>query len=222
MSDEVHSLTAENLLASLPEVLQNDENMMALASAIADLLTLRKEEIGGLSIYPQLESLPEDLLDILAYDFKVDWYDYDYSEEEKRKTLADSFSVHRRLGTPYAVLAAISAIYPGTTLQEWFEYGGDPYHFKLLIDATNDEITSAKHQRVLERIRIYKNARSVLDDVNYSVERELTNRLYFGVAFGVTKSIEATCETPVLVEFFYLVDEAEDLLTDENGNTLIE
>lgn len=222
MSDEVHGLTAENLLASLPEVLRNDEKMQALASAISDVLAQRKEEISGLLIYPRLEDLPEDLLDILAYDFKVDWYDYDYSEEEKRKTLADSFSVHRRLGTPYAVLAAISAIYPGTTLKEWFEYGGDPYHFKLLIDATNDEITAAKHRRVLERIRIYKNARSVMDDVNYSVDRELLNRLYFGVAFGVTKSIEASCETPVLVEFYYLADEGEDLLADENGNILIE
>lgn len=162
-----HGLTAENLLRTLPEVLRNDKNMSALAAAIADVLAARPDEIQQLMIYSRIDELPEDLLDILAEDFKVDWWDGDYTLEEKRQTLKDSWRVHRMLGTKAAVETAISAIYPETQVSEWFEYGGEPYHFRLLIDSTYEGVDPAKHQRVLDRVEYYKNLRSVLDEVEY-------------------------------------------------------
>lgn len=162
-----HGITKENLLVSLPTVLANDENMAALASAVAEVLAARVGEIGSVSIYAQIDKLPNELLDILAYDFKVDWWDADYSPEEKRQTLKDSWNVHRRLGTKAAVVTAISAIYPDTQVSEWWEYGGDPYHFKLLINATYENVDPVRHQRVLDRVSFYKNLRSVLDEVEY-------------------------------------------------------
>ena len=71
--NDTHGLTVENLLRTLPDVLKNDESMAALAAAIAQVLSARPSEIRNLMIYPRIEELPEDLLDILAYDFKVDW-----------------------------------------------------------------------------------------------------------------------------------------------------
>lgn len=177
-----NGLTAENVLRTLPEVLRNDESMYALAASIAGVLAARLEEIEQLMIYSRIDALPEALLDILAYDFKVDWWDGDYSLAEKRQTLKDSWQVHRMLGTKAAVEKAISAIYPETQVSEWFEYSGSPYHFRLLIDATYEDVDPAKHQRVLARVEFYKNIRSVLDEVEYydSGGRAAT---YFGAAF---------------------------------------
>lgn len=124
--NSAYGLTAENLLRTLPEVFRNDKKMVALASSIADVLAARPEEIRQLMIYSRIDDLSEELLDILAYDFKVDWWDGDYTLEEKRKTLKDSWRVHRMLGTKAAVETAISAIYPETQVREWFEYGGEP------------------------------------------------------------------------------------------------
>lgn len=169
---ERYGLTADNLLASLPQVLRDDPGMCALAAATAEALSARPAEIDKLRIYPRIDELPEELLDILAYDFKVDWWDGDYSLEEKRKTLKDSWRVHRMLGTKAAVEAAISAIYPQTKVQEWFEYGGKPYYFKLQIDATDQDISSARHRRVLERVNFYKNLRSHLDGIRYIIHPE--------------------------------------------------
>ena len=81
-----HGLTKQNLLASLPLVLQQDKSMMALADGIAELLSQRPDEIDHLRIYSAIDRLPEQILDILAYDFKVDWWDGNYSLEEKRRT----------------------------------------------------------------------------------------------------------------------------------------
>ena len=179
--NNAHGNTKENLLASLPAVLANDENMAALAAAVAEVLSARVDEIGRVSIYAQIDKLPNELLDILAHDFKVDWWDANYTLEEKRQTLKDSWNVHRRLGTKAAVVMAISAIYPDTQVSEWWEYGGDPYHFKLLIDATYEDVDPARHQRVLDRVAFYKNLRSILDEVEY-YDAGGAAAVYFGAA----------------------------------------
>lgn len=165
--NENYSLTPENLFRTLPSPLAEDENMRALAESIANVLAARVQEIRQVLIYCRIDELPKDLLDILAYDFKVDWWDGDYTLEQKRQTLKDSWKVHRMLGTKAAVETAISAIYPNTLVREWFEYDGQPYHFKLLIDVTYQNVDPVKHQIVLDRVKFYKNLRSVLDDVEY-------------------------------------------------------
>lgn len=163
-----HILSSENLMAALPQVLKNDANLNALASSIANILARRRDEIAQLNIYSRIDELPEELLDILAHDFKVDWWDYDFTIEQKRQTLKDSWHVHRHLGTKYAVETAISAIYPNTVAQEWFEFGGEPYTFKLLIDASYMLVESEFHSRVLELADYYKNLRSHLAGVEYT------------------------------------------------------
>lgn len=162
-----HGITAENLMLSLPDILRNDDSMNALASSISNVLANRVSEINSILVYARIDELPGDLLDILAYDFKVDWWDANYTLAEKRATLKESWKVHRMLGTKAAVETAISAIYPDTQVKEWFEYAGDPYHFKLLIDATYENVDPQKHARVLSKVEFYKNLRSVLDEVEY-------------------------------------------------------
>ena len=160
-----HGLTAESIRTTFPIALQEDSSAAALADVTARLLARRPEEIDRLRIYPDVFRLDDKLLDILAYDFKVDWWDPNYTTEEKRRTLADSWHVHKMLGTRAAVETAIRAIYPKTEVQEWFEYGGDPYHFKLLIDVTGEIVSEKRPQQVIERVNFYKSLRSHLDAV---------------------------------------------------------
>ena len=160
-------ITYKELLRSLPQVLQEDRSLSALAEAVAAVLAEEAGKADRARIYPALEIQPEEVLDILAYDFKVDWWDPDYTAEEKLQTLRDSFDVHRRLGTKRAVETAISGIYEETEVTEWFEYGGEPYHFKIMIDAAYQDADPEKHAKVLEGVNYYKNLRSVLDGVEY-------------------------------------------------------
>ncbi len=179
--NDIHALTAENLLRVFPEALQNDESIVALARSIASVLTEHGKELRGLTIYSRIDELPEDLLDILAKDFKVDWYDPDYVLEQKRQIVKDSWHVHRTLGTKAAVVSAISAIYPETQVLEWWEYDGQPYHFRLLINSTFENVDPALHQRVMEKVNYYKPLRSVLDVVEY-YDAGASATVYSGVA----------------------------------------
>ncbi len=190
-----HGLTKENLAGTLPPALRSDPSVVALSEALAELLAARPAEIDRLLIYPAIDTLDEPLLDILARDFKVDWWDPEYGLEEKRRTLKDSWRVHRLLGTRAAVETAISAIYPHTQVLEWFEYGGEPYHFRLDINITNDTIDSAKQRRVLERMNFYKSLRSHNDGVTYFVKAakmEATAGMgYAGSSMRVSVKIQA-------------------------------
>ena len=152
--NDPHGITAENLMRTLPVGIGWDETIQALGALAAETLSRRPEEIRRLLIYPNIDNLDEELLDILAYDFKVDWWDGDYSLEEKRRTLKDSWRVHRMLGTKAAVETAISAIYPKSAVKEWFEYGGRPYYFKLEINATGSNGDLDKQRRVLQRLNM--------------------------------------------------------------------
>ena len=174
------ALTTDNLLYTLPDALKNDEKMYALAASISDILSARSTEIESLIIYNRVDMLPEPLLDALAYDFKVDWWDAEYTLEQKRRTLKSSWNVHRMLGTKSAVETAISAIYPDTKVVEWFDYSAEPYHFKLRIDATYQDVDPIKHKRVLERINYYKNLRSYLEGIEYYMHPEAKATAYAG------------------------------------------
>ena len=166
----VHGLTKENLLFTFPASLRENPSIAALGDVTMEALAKRPAEIALLSLYPRIDELPEALLDILAYDFKVDWWDADYSLEEKRRTFKDSWRVHKTLGTKAAVETAIRAIYPKARVQEWFEYeGGKPYHFKLDIDLTNEISDAARPYRVLERVNFYKSLRSHVDEFVFTI-----------------------------------------------------
>lgn len=163
-----HGLTKENLVATLPVALQKDPSVVALSEAIAELLARRPAEIDRLRIYPAIDRLDGPLLDILAYDFKVDWWDPDYSLAEKRRVFKGSWYIHKHMGTRAAVETALRAIYPKATVEEWFEYGGEPYHFKLSIDLTGETSDAARPWRVLERVNFYKSLRSHMEETVFN------------------------------------------------------
>ena len=155
-------ITKANLLNTAPAVLVNDKSMNPLVDTLADALAKLAASCRMATIYPRIDELPEGLLDILAKDFKVDWYDFNYSLETKRKVLKDSFYVHRHMGTRAAVEKALCDVWPDSVLEEWFEYGGEPFHFRVVLNAS-DGSNPIPLDTALEKIRIYKPVRAHLE-----------------------------------------------------------
>ena len=116
-----------------PTALQHDPKMIALAKSLtAELLTV-SGHMEDVLIYSRIDQLPEELVDILAYDMHVDWYSYEDPLAVKRRTLKDSVKVHKHMGTKYAVETASPGVFPGGAVQEWFDYAGEPHHFRITI-----------------------------------------------------------------------------------------
>ena len=150
----------------LPQPLTHDPKMIALAKAAADELLTVSGAVENLLIYSRIDELPEELVDILAYDFHVDWYDYSYPLAAKRDLLKSSVRVHKKMGTKYAIEKALSALYPESEVEEWFEYEGEPGHFHIVCDVTNSRIT-ASYSDIVRAVKLYKRLSAHMDEVVY-------------------------------------------------------
>jgi phage tail P2-like protein len=175
-------ITFENMLSIRPPILKADSTLNALTQITAE--ALENLNTGNMLsyIYSRIDYLDEDVIDAIAESFKVDWYDRNYTIDEKRQTVKNSWNVHRRLGTGTAVVDAINAIYPNTQIKKWYEYGGKPYHFKIQIDAVYEDIDAEKHARLLDKIKYYKPLRDVLDTIEYTAANAAVTE-YSGAAF---------------------------------------
>lgn len=191
-------ITREAMLFVLPPALKGDETTEALASVTAETLAERPAEIDRLRIIPNIDNQGEGVLAILARDFKVDWWDPNYTLQEKRQTVKDSWRVHKKLGTKAAIETAIRAIYPETTVEPWFEYeGGQPFHFRLNINITSDSGDRERQRQVLERMNYYQSLRDTLDAVRYFLKPEKSWAVAGGAFVGSQQTDRATIAIPV-------------------------
>ena len=150
----------------LPQALASDIKMVALAKAITDELLTVSGEMKNVLIYARIDDLPEELVDVLAYDLHVDWYDYSYPLAAKRDLLKSSMRVHKKMGTKYAIEKALSALYPESEVEEWFQYEGEPGHFHIVCDVTNSRIT-ASFSDIVRAVKMYKRLSAHFDEVVY-------------------------------------------------------
>lgn len=209
-----------SLVTILPEVLAEDDNTAALADAASEPLVSMYKSAEAANIYGQIDVLPEGLLDILAQDFRVLWYDPSADVETKRAVFKSLYDVYRRLGTPAAVDRALGDLTDGAEVSEWFEYGGKPYHFRIAVDLGErffgDDAGLADGLR--RGLAFYKNVRSVLDALSLTTRQNA--QIYAGVACAITETDTYLIpDTPVFPDLV-LVDENERILTDENGGVL--
>lgn len=228
----MNNIKKADLTKSLPPILKENEDIQALSKLIAEKLNDITSNIDKNVIFADLDNADEETLDILAYDLNVLWYDYSYSLGVKRSIIKDCIKVYRKLGTPYAVIRSISNVFPESNLKEWFEYEGDPYTFKIEINATGNGAPAELQRIALERIRFYKNLRSHLEKITYLLESkaEIRTAAAHTTASTITiypfadKEVEATGEINIVGANIYRQEiKVYPYLTSEiNENTKLQ
>ena len=176
--------SVQAFMDSLPAPILEDEHMRQLAEGAARVMLKVYGERWKPAIYSRIDDLDEAVLDILAQDLKIDWYEYNASIETKRRFVRDSWLIHRRMGTPDAMKKALCALWPDSTVTEWFDYGGDPYHFSVILDVT--ESSDVDVDAIRKRIYLYKNARSVLDEIIFSADEDIAEEFTGTAICGIS------------------------------------
>lgn len=186
-------MTEKELFRVYPPVLKRDTVFAVLGEVIVKQL-MKNRELSDLAIiYPAIDKLPEELLDALAYDFKVEWYDYNAEIRHKRSAIKECFRVHQYKGTKYAVETAMRSMYDKVTVSEWFEYGGEPYHFRIAIYASTND--AGKRSKIIGKLQYAKNLRSVLDEVIFEIIPDKSLETFIGVkACGISKRVQSVAE----------------------------
>lgn len=83
-----------------------------------------------------IDELPEYVLDFLAIELRTPAYSQDYSISVKRELVKGTLKFYSHLGTPWAVNWVIETVFGNGHIDEWFNYGGTPHHFR--IEVNND------------------------------------------------------------------------------------
>ncbi len=110
------------------------------------------------------ETCPAALLPWLAWAFSVDTWNPAWSEKIKRQVIAQSFDVHRVKGTLGAVKRALAALdLDDVDVSEWFDYGGDPYFFRVDVELSTRGLSDTEFTDIVAAIDGAKNVRSWLE-----------------------------------------------------------
>ena len=178
-------LQSTSLLDILPENLLADAQIYAAARALDDELQKVTVATRNALILPRIDELSEEVIDILAWQWSVDFYDELKGLAEKRNAVKQSIAMHRIKGTRRAVELALHMVYTSGEVSEWFEYGGQPYYFRVrFIEPEN--IRTEDVDRVIRIINAVKNTRSWLESIGFT--RHVPMGLYHGAVISTNKT----------------------------------
>ena len=176
MSKDMQSVS---LIDILPPNLLADKQIYAAARALDDELQKITAATRNALLLPRLDELSEEVIDLLAWQWHVDFYESSMSIETKRQLVRESIAWHRIKGTKAAVEKMAQTVFKGGVVTEWFEYGGEPYHFRIdVLNAPN--MTEENRGRLLAVVNASKNTRSWLDELRF--RREAQNDMYYASA----------------------------------------
>lgn len=177
------------LIDITPSSIADDAQIKALAEAFDDAVC-NHVDLSVLQILTNVEGLHGDILDLIAWQLHVDGYDETDTDEIKRHMILSSIEVHRHKGTPWAVARAVASVFRSAQVAEWFEYGGEPYHFK--VNGITEHLTdSVAIERMVNLINAAKNTRSWLDCVEFINEIDSTEYYAGWIEISDTLSVDS-------------------------------
>jgi phage tail P2-like protein len=107
------------------------------------------------------------LLPFLAWEADVDVSGI--SQAMSRKVIRAAFDTMKYAGTARALIGPVEALSDTVKVVEWFEYAGEPFNFRVEINASESGLSSALITKLEKTCAKQKNARSVLENIKISM-----------------------------------------------------
>jgi hypothetical protein len=165
-------------LLLLPEFMRADNANAAFAEAWDEIVRALMPRVRLLSQWKSIDSLLEDELDELAWELNIAWYLPGASIPEKRQIIKESDIVSATLGTKYAVEEVVKTYFGTGRVQEWFEYSGTPFHFRIY--TSNPTVETSRQAEFLRILNIVKRKTAVLDEIIMGLVADMYLRAGFG------------------------------------------
>jgi phage tail protein, P2 protein I family len=159
----------------LPLFLKQQSEVQAIGYAVKRANQRVIDYCKNISLHATIDTLPDNILDVLAMELRTQYYDENMPIDRKRKLVKNTLFWYQKAGTKEAVEELIDLAFNDGKIVEWFEVGGVPGTFDI---ETNTQFTEEAMKMVAESIKDVKNTRSHLNGIR-------TGKVYeFGVKFG--------------------------------------
>lgn len=175
---------ASTILDILPLPLKNKNQVQAISYAVSKGMQRIKENVSMICVYSNLEQLPESILDIMAKEMRTQYYETMLSLKTKQTLLKNTLLWYLKAGTAAAVEELVQTIFGDGMVKEWYEYDGEPYHFKILTN--NPAITNEQFKEFSQLLERVKRKSAVLDEILVTLTGQMN--LFLGV--GILESSE--------------------------------
>lgn len=187
MAKEIYDLKLEDIA---PENINSDETVKAIFAALNPEGILISDSISEALILSRIDYLSEDILDLLAFQFHVDFYDLAAALDMKREAVKGSVIWHMKKGTEWAILKALSMIGIEGEFLHWKDTGDEPYTFRIKAKITGDFYRTQGRDKIIESIRRAvmesKSARSYFKGLDTSIEFHDDMNIYAGLFDALT------------------------------------
>ena len=170
------SLKESQITQILPIALRTVPEVKAISYAISNQIRKILSYSDNAMIYAKIDSLPEKILDILALELDTQYYDETAEIEVKNKLVKNTLLWYQKSGTPEAVEELVKTVFGTGEVVEWFDYGSDPYHFKI---KTSKSVTGDELEYFGKMLKNIKNVRSYLEKIE--IDRIITQSKMFGI-----------------------------------------
>lgn len=160
----------------LPSSLQADENVENAAKAVTASINKVTAETVNELIMSRIDELPEPVVNSLAWQLHVDTYREDLNIVQKRKLVKNAIKDHKYKGTSWAVKSVVEVLLNYAKVEEWFEYKGSPYHFRVNV-SDGPIVNGESLQSLVTAINEAKNVRSWLDGVAFQRQKTVIKHL---------------------------------------------
>lgn len=117
----------------MPDNLASQAETQAFAYAVGRQIEKLCAYSDAARTYAAIATMPEWLLDYMAVELRTPSYDENYSLKTKRALIEGSLLFYTRMGTPAAVNRIVETIFETGYIEEWYEYDGDPHHFRAYV-----------------------------------------------------------------------------------------
>lgn len=117
-------------------------------------------------LWADIDNAPEEALDTMAAEIDAPFYSSDMSVERKRAVIKATDTYNSGIGTVSSVAQLLTSAFGGGEVKEWYEYGGEPYHFRFIVKSSTDtQITQSMHEMLTSKICSIKPVRAKLDEL---------------------------------------------------------
>lgn len=159
------------LLDIMPPNILADSKLEAAARALDEALQVLSNESWLTLHIPRLDELPHEVLDHLAFQFHVDFYEpSSMSLEVKRNLIRTSIYFHRIKGTPASLVNFLGYFgFKAEVIENW-KYDGKPYFFKLKLNES--QYLGDDGDTFIRLVYAAKNERSWLEEFIFELTQE--------------------------------------------------
>lgn len=155
-----------DFLQLLPAFMRDDEAVIAFSKSMNRLLGEPAKRLSTIRTWDKIDELNEAECDEMAWELDVDWYDSaNMSLQEKQTAIKEAQLIKSKRGTKWAVQRLVTSLLGEGEIAEWYETGGEPYTFAIMITSTDS--SAENYAKFMQAADIAKNERSHMVGIFY-------------------------------------------------------